>query len=95
MYLPLLHQYGPWVLLAGGILGILQATVFFGAVQRLNQWLLGSELVKQAFLKMPVTGELIWPVAQSLLQSAAQRWLIAAGALLYLAGAVVWFALRP
>ncbi len=95
MYLPLLHQYGPWVLLAGGILGVLQATVFYGAVQGLNQRLLGSEFVKQAFLKMPVTGEFIWPLAQSLLQSAAQRWLIAAVSLAYLAEAVVWFVLRP
>jgi hypothetical protein len=95
MYLPLLHQYGPWVLLAAATLGFLQVTVLNRFVQRLSQRLLASELLKQAALQLPITGPLIWPLAQRTLQSVALRWLTAAVSLVYLVGAVVWFALRP
>jgi hypothetical protein len=89
-----LHRYGPWVLLALGVVSLLNVTVFYGVWQRLSLWLLAPERRERLAKHNPMLKGM-GPVTTRALQSPAMRWLGVVQAVALLVGAALWFSLRP
>jgi hypothetical protein len=91
----LLHQYGPWMLVIGGIVGLLSSTIFYSIQQRWVERLLifGQEWIQ-------AHSEAEWFQArfarmQRLLQHSVMRWLGLIQSIFLIAGGAIWFVLRP
>jgi hypothetical protein len=94
MFVTLLHQVGPWILLVGGIVGLLQLALFWRTVQRCGQRMLESELMLR-LAKQSTLGRVTHLPLVRFWKSPGMWWLTAALSVAYVCGAAVWFALRP
>jgi hypothetical protein len=90
----LLHRYGPWVLLALGIWGLLQVTVLYGTWMRLSEWLLTPERMEKLAKHNPLLKQM-GPIANRAVRSPAMWWLGVVQSVAMLVGAALWFSWRP
>jgi hypothetical protein len=89
-----LHRYGPWVLLALGIWGLLQVTVLYGTWMRLSEWLLAPERMEKLAKHNPLLKQMA-PIANRAVRSPAMWWLGVVQSVAMLVGAALWFSWRP
>ncbi len=88
------HRYGPWVLLALGVGGLVNTTLLYKPMLRLSQRLLESGTMEKVSKHNPGV-RWMRPLLNRALRSPAMWWLGIVQSLVLLVGAALWFAWRP
>jgi hypothetical protein len=89
-----LNQYGPWVLLTFGVIGLLNTTLFYGSWMRLSEWLLAPDRMEKLAKHNPMVKGM-GPIANRAMRSPVMWWMGLVQSVALLIGAAVWFSMRP